>query len=112
MGSLSMDELKKLQRWYRDQCNGDWEHQRGVKIETLDNPGWLVKVDLLGTQLQDVSFIPLTEGDENEARPDCSWLRCFVKDRVFLGAGDPHRLGPVKVKLDTGKAVRNDEGWK
>jgi len=32
--------MERIQDWYRRQCDGDWEHSYGVKIETLDNPGW------------------------------------------------------------------------
>ncbi len=35
--------LSRLQRWYSAQCDGDWEHGLGVRIETLDNPGWMVQ---------------------------------------------------------------------
>jgi hypothetical protein len=41
--------LGRLQEWYRSRCDGDWEHSYGVKVETLDNPGWLVTVDLEDT---------------------------------------------------------------
>jgi Immunity protein 53 len=41
---LSTREL--LEKWYRARCNGDWEHQWGVEIGTLDNPGWRVHIDL------------------------------------------------------------------
>jgi hypothetical protein len=37
---VSMGEiLPWLQGWYATQCDGDWEHEYGVSIETLDNPG-------------------------------------------------------------------------
>jgi hypothetical protein len=26
--------------WYTKQCNGDWEHSYGIRIDTIDNPGW------------------------------------------------------------------------
>ncbi len=38
-GLISMDLLTWVQRWYLDQCDGEWEHEWGVKIDTLDNPG-------------------------------------------------------------------------
>jgi hypothetical protein len=43
VGSLAHDEfrLNELQVWYGAQCNGSWEHTYGIKIETLDNPGWM-----------------------------------------------------------------------
>ena len=33
-----------------------WESDRGITVETLDNPGWRVVVDLTGTELENVSF--------------------------------------------------------
>jgi hypothetical protein len=45
------DVLTWLQGWYADQTDGDWEHAYGIKIDTLDNPGWAVVIDLAGTSL-------------------------------------------------------------
>jgi hypothetical protein len=50
------NELARLQAWYRAQCDGDWEHQHGVHIGTLDNPGWDVRIDLAGTYLEAAMF--------------------------------------------------------
>ncbi|MEV7179468.1 Imm53 family immunity protein [Kitasatospora sp. NPDC093679] len=33
------------------QCDGRWEHERVIRTETPDNPGWTVSVDLRGTPL-------------------------------------------------------------
>jgi hypothetical protein len=41
-----------IEKWYRSHCNGDWEHQWGVSIETLDNPGWRIQIDLRQTQAE------------------------------------------------------------
>ena len=46
-----MDILGDPQKWYAANCHGGWEHYFGVVIETLDNPGWLVKIDLEETTL-------------------------------------------------------------
>jgi hypothetical protein len=46
-----MNELIKIQELYRSECNGDLEHQYGIKIETLDNPGWSVEIVLIGRKL-------------------------------------------------------------
>jgi hypothetical protein len=45
--------LELVQRWYAAHCDGEWEHQYGIKIETLDNPGWRVTIDLTNTELQE-----------------------------------------------------------
>jgi hypothetical protein len=47
-----VSDLTFLQSWYLSQCDEDWEHEYGVKIATLDNPGWRVQVDLIGTALE------------------------------------------------------------
>ncbi|MET9563851.1 Imm53 family immunity protein [Streptomyces tauricus] len=33
-----------MQNWYAQQCDGDWEHEWGVEIAMLDNPGWNVSI--------------------------------------------------------------------
>ena len=38
--------LNRIQDWYKINCDGDWEHSYGYKIETLDNHGWSVIIDL------------------------------------------------------------------
>lgn len=49
--SRALDDLAWLMQWYDSNCDSDWEHQYGVKIDNLDNPGWTLTVDLLGTRL-------------------------------------------------------------
>ena len=46
--------LSQLQRWLARTCDGDWEHQLGLEIRTLDNPGWMV--DLTNTALDSADF--------------------------------------------------------
>jgi hypothetical protein len=84
------DLLPRLQRWYTRQCDGDWEHQFGVEIRTLDNPGWLVKIDLTDSDLDGRPFEPLTHGLDVQECMD--WHSLSTKDGVFEGAGDPSKL--------------------
>ena len=51
-----LDELKWLENWMRSMCNGSWEHCYGVKIGTLDNPGWWVEIDIIDTPLEEKKF--------------------------------------------------------
>ncbi len=46
-----MSLLQELEQWYLRQCDGEWEHSFGMRIETIDNPGWVIEVDLAGTRL-------------------------------------------------------------
>lgn len=41
--------IDRIQSWFAERCNGEWEHEFGITIETLDNPGWRVRIDLAGT---------------------------------------------------------------
>jgi hypothetical protein len=83
-----VDDLSWLAQWYLDQCNGDWEHEYGVTISTLDNPGWSIRIDLVNTELENVVF----EGEEIQG--DDEWIR-FWKDeqtKAFHAAGSPMTL--------------------
>jgi hypothetical protein len=82
--------LDAVQSWYEAQCDGDWEHQYGVKIETIDNPGWAVKIDLAGTKLWGK---PLAETVEDRTETD--WIRCSVSDGRFEGYGGPKNLADI-----------------
>jgi hypothetical protein len=82
-----MDAIEFLQSWYRAQTNGEWEHTRGVTIETLDNPGWKVTIDLVETPLQGASMKAVRR--EKSAH---DWLVCEVERDQFRGASDPRKL--------------------
>ena len=71
-----------LQNWYYSQCDSEWEHSYGIQIESLDNPGWIVTVDLLETELEDCEFPEISI-----KRFDRDWISCLVKNDKFQGAG-------------------------
>ncbi|MFK0239099.1 Imm53 family immunity protein, partial [Streptomyces vinaceus] len=49
----------------------DWEHEWGVKIATLDNPGWTVEIDLEETDLEGREY-PLQDDAELPTHPSQS----------------------------------------
>jgi hypothetical protein len=73
-------ELERVVEWYRVQCNGDWEHQNGVKLDTLDNPGWSLNVHLTDTDVA-ATLLPWTTIERSET----DWLFYEVKDDLFRG---------------------------
>ncbi len=85
-----INALEWLQDWYASQCDGEWEHASGVKIDTLDNPGWSVEIDLAGT-----TFADKTAGPLNLERSKDDWLMASIVDGKFKGYGDPHRLAQI-----------------
>lgn len=81
-----MDNLSWLQDWYAAQCDGEWEHQQGIAIDTLDNPGWSLKVNLSGTAYAELQFQTVErEGDDD-------WFVCRVRDKSFEGFGGTKNL--------------------
>ena len=87
-----MDELKEIQNWYHSQCNDNWEHEFGVSIETLDNPGWSVKIDLAGTELENINYREYSYGMEEVDSTDNNWLVTKKENMQFVGYGGPNKL--------------------
>lgn len=81
-----MSALQKLQQWYLQHCNNDWEHDFGIKIETLDNPGWSIKIDLQLTALQYVTL------EISEEKSELDWYYIKAKDSVFQAYCDATKL--------------------
>lgn len=84
------DPLAAVQAWYAAQCDGEWEHRYGVVIETLDNPGWSLKVDLVGTPLEG-------KNAELEAaeRTESDWVHIWSDGQTFQGAGGSGNLSEL-----------------
>lgn len=85
-----MYDLQWIQQWYQSQCNGVWEHKNGITIETLDNPGWLVKIDLASTGMEEKSFEKIFVDLSDE-----DWISCQVQNGQFVGRGGPFKLGTI-----------------
>jgi hypothetical protein len=34
--------IAAIESWFRDNSDGEWEHRYGFKLESTDNPGWLI----------------------------------------------------------------------
>ncbi len=82
-----METLKWIEKWYLSHCDGDWEHQYGFEITTIDNPGWMIKVDLRETELENLAIEhTLTGKSEND------WYAFSIKDHLFNATGDPSKL--------------------
>jgi hypothetical protein len=88
-----MNTITKLQNWYHSQCNGDWEHGFGVKIETLDNPGWKISINLEDTDLEGKEFPEVSYGvGENADASGDDWIICKVVGKKFEAFGGPHKF--------------------
>jgi len=82
--------LEELQEWYLAQCDGEWEHQHGVSLETLDNPGWRLRIDLAGTSLEAKPFTPI-----EDTEPESQWIHCKIENGLFEANCGPLMLPQV-----------------
>jgi len=88
-----MNSIEWLQSWYRIQCNDEWEHQHGIIIETLDNPGWVVRIDLTGTSLEGKRMKPVAcTVNHSGIDGKNEWMDCKTENNQFVGAGGPTSL--------------------
>lgn len=79
--------LSQLQQWYRSQCDGNWEHSYGVAIDTLDNPGWSIRIDLSGTSLEDADIT-----DRRMERSEDDWVHSRREGSQFVAFCGPENL--------------------
>ncbi|MER8104122.1 immunity 53 family protein [Kitasatospora sp. NPDC094016] len=82
-----MNALEFLQSWYESQCNEDWEHEFGVRIETLDNPGWTIEIDLIDTEIEGRQL----RKTKQEA-PGGRWIWSWSDGEKFEASCDPFSL--------------------
>jgi hypothetical protein len=79
--------ISLLEKWYLQRCNGDWEHSWGVEIETLDNPGWHLRINLSETRAEN-RVLERTRIDRGEK----DWMMYWVEKKVFHAACGPLNL--------------------
>lgn len=84
---MNDDLIAWLQSWCVENCDEDREHQNGVQIRTLDNPGWRVIIDLEDTTLE---YMPFATIDMEKAEDN--WLVCKVDEKKFKGYCSPLNL--------------------
>ncbi len=88
---MQASEIQKLQDWYLSQCDADWEHSYGIKIETIDNPGWKLTIDLEETSLASRPF----EEREHNYNDEVDWFLVQKKGLQFVGRGGPKHLSSM-----------------
>ena len=97
---VDVDELARLERWYESRCDGQWEHEKGVSIQSSDNPGWWVRIDIDkeptrsgGDQVLEILGEPPSEKNGNIGSK--RWMLCQVREGKFDAAGDAMQLRSI-----------------
>lgn len=86
--------IQWLQDWTKSQIDGDWEHELGISISMLDNPGWILSADIsnYGDFLTETKHL----GRDN----DVDWIdfeiRVIAKTYVYIEIfGDISKLNKI-----------------
>lgn len=104
--------MEWLANWYKSNCNGEWEHNEGITIVTLDNPGWHITISLNGTPLEKADFAEI----EHEGDDENDWFTAKISNReetrelggrCFIGAGGPDNFNDI---LAVFKALAEAQG--
>lgn len=74
------EDLFWLINWFDSQCEGYWERLFGIKIQTIDNPGWAITISIQETELENKSL-----QDVFVDRTDHDWYSCRIENKFFKG---------------------------
>lgn len=102
---MSSDILKWLEDWYLSNCDGDWEDEFGIRIETLDNPGWSVKIDLTGTPYEEL------QASHEDYRSETDWIFYRVTEMQLKGACGPSNLAELLDRLRSVLSTADPPIW-
>ena len=81
-----MENIIWLTKWFKENCDGDWEHTNIISITTIDNPGWSFKVDITDTidEGKKLSIEDLKNNDD--------WYTITCDGNLFSAYGDLLKL--------------------
>lgn len=79
--------LTRLQEWFKSECNDDWEHTFGFRLETLDNPGWTFEADLEETRW---AGIEVTR--KRVDRSESDWSQYEITESKYIACGGASNL--------------------
>lgn len=82
-----MEILDWIQHWFKNNCDGEWEHNEIIQITNIKNPGWEVEIDISKTSVAklEVKWI-LNENSKQD------WYGVKIENQKFTAAGDISKL--------------------
>ncbi|EKO89363.1 hypothetical protein LEP1GSC151_2151 [Leptospira interrogans serovar Grippotyphosa str. LT2186] len=83
-----------LMKWFQSQCDGDWEHENGIAINTNGDRGWQIKIEVNFTELDGVEVAHTLNQKGEDDRYSFS-----LKDGKFLAEGDSKKLPIILEKF-------------
>lgn len=82
-----MEILEWIQNWFKNHCDGQWEHGEGIQITTTQTPGWEVEIDISKTSVGNMNL----KGILNEKSKN-DWYGVKIENQKFTASGDSGKL--------------------
>jgi Immunity protein 53 len=76
--------IARLQQWYLSSCDGAWEHEYGLSIQSLPDPGWELNLDLLATSWEGLELEPQSSRNSEQ-----DWLHLRTTERGLQATCGP-----------------------
>ena len=76
-----------IQNWFKNNCDGDWEKAEVILINTTENPGWEVEIDISNTSIANMNINWIL--NENGAQ---DWYGVKIENQKFNATGDSGKL--------------------
>ncbi|ULH30830.1 Imm53 family immunity protein [Leptospira weilii] len=94
LSSESETMFSWLMDWRKSQCDGDWEHENGIAINTNLDRGWQIKIEANFTEIADLilDYTLIQNGDDD-------WYSFKFETGRFLAEGDPKKLSIILEKF-------------
>ncbi|MCY0947870.1 Imm53 family immunity protein [Streptomyces antarcticus] len=86
-----------LRHWHAQQRGGDWEHEWGVRIATLDHPGRSLEIGLEETDPEGREYL---RQDVNRITQDSVWT--WTAEKSFHAACGPGNFAGALTVFRTG----------
>lgn len=102
---MSDNAMEFLVQWFIRQCDGDWEHGVGIRIETLDNPGWSLDI-----RIEDTSLEGIVEEWSAWERDETNWLHWRSTGTTFQARCGPGDLNEALAAFQSFAVERESVG--
>jgi Immunity protein 53 len=86
--SEQLVSFSMLEKWYAARCNGKWEHHYGIRIDSLDDAGWKLQIDLEDTPADSRAL-----NRTMIVRDETDWIHYWVEQKQFQARTGPRNLG-------------------
>lgn len=86
-GPDASDAFGWLQNWYAAQCDGEWEDEFGITIETVDGAGWRVEIDVERTAVEGRDY-----ESTRRQRSDSEWVNSWLDGGTWQASCGPQSV--------------------